>query len=235
MSLSVLHNGQRKKIQINTITSTIQTIVDDAAKAFQLDPLHCDLQHNRKTVDKGQLFRFSGISNNATVELIISNKSRGNREVKIALTVEDLGSKTATFLAQQTLRDMLILFTEDGFLPADALQRSPVVVYLRQQFLADQLDSSFLSLGLGSAGARLQLRFDQNATSSQKEPQLKGVSESLSWNVVPQVTATNHGEMVPTATPVLAFLSFTDQGRYPDFTWRSRISNKDQSMTTRTS
>jgi hypothetical protein len=198
MSLVVLHSGQRKKIKINP-TSTVQAIVDDAARAFQLNPLHCDLQHNRRSMDKAQLFKFSGISNNATVELILSNKSIGNSEVKIALTAEDLGSRTASFRSDQTLRDMLVGFMDNEFLPADILQRSPVVVYLRQQFFAEQLDSPFQSLGLGSGGARLQLRFDQSVVSSHEESHLQKVNDSIS-EVIPQEMVFSPSEAVPATT-----------------------------------
>lgn len=69
--------------------------------------------------------------------------------MKIALTAEHLGSRTATFLSHLTLRDMLTTFIESGFLPADTLQRSPVVVYLRQQFFTlcgSYIEAGFLSV-----------------------------------------------------------------------------------------
>jgi hypothetical protein len=97
MSVTVLHNGQRKKIKMNPVSSTVQIIVDEAARAFQLDPAQCELQHNRKILDKGQLFRFSGVSNNATLDLLLSNNVKSGGGVKIALSAEDLGSRTATF------------------------------------------------------------------------------------------------------------------------------------------
>jgi hypothetical protein len=96
MSVTVLHNGQRKKVKTSP-SSTVQFIADEAARAFQLDPALCELQHNRKILDKGQLFRFSGVSNNATLDLLISNNVKSGGEVKIALTAEDLGSRTAVF------------------------------------------------------------------------------------------------------------------------------------------
>jgi hypothetical protein len=65
--------------------------------------------------------------------------------------------------SDQNLRDVLALFIQEGFLPSDVFHRSPVVVYLRQQFFVDQLETPLHSLGLGSSGARLQLRFDRNS------------------------------------------------------------------------
>lgn len=173
MSATILHNGQRKKIKFNSQTSTIQSLVEEAALAYELDPLQCDLVHNRKILDKGQLFRFSGVSNNATLELQVTNKSKSLKEVKIALTAEDLGSRTDVFSPSQTLRDVLQKFVEDDFLPRDVLLKSPIIVYLRQQFAGDQLETTLHSLGLDSAGGRLQLRFDKNAVVTSNEDSTK--------------------------------------------------------------
>lgn len=98
MSVTVLYNGIRKKIKAAP-SSLIQQIVDDAVQLFGLDSSKSfDLQHNKKTVEKGQPFRFSGVSNNAILDLVESKGTKGGAaECRIALTVEGVGQMFATF------------------------------------------------------------------------------------------------------------------------------------------
>jgi hypothetical protein len=98
MSLTVLYNGVRKKVKV-TPASLVQQIVDDAILSFGLDSaITFDLQHNKKNVEKGQPFRFSGIPNNALLSLVEVKGSKGKAaESRIAVSVEGVGQMSATF------------------------------------------------------------------------------------------------------------------------------------------
>jgi hypothetical protein len=69
---------------------------------------------------------------------------------------------------------VLTVFIQDGFLPSDLFHRSPIVVYLRQQFFVEQLETTLHSLGLGPSGVRLQLRFDRSLNASESPQSLTG-------------------------------------------------------------
>lgn len=96
MSLTIIYEGQRKKVKISP-SSTINQIIEDVSISLNLNPLQCSLLHNNKIIERSQLFRFSGISNNATVELVISNSKIYETTYRIALSAEGIGSKTNTF------------------------------------------------------------------------------------------------------------------------------------------
>ena len=96
MSLTIIYEGQRKKVKVLP-SFTITQIIEEVASFFQLNPLQCLLQHNNKIIEKSQLFRFSGISNNAILNLIVIKNKINEIIYRIALSAEGIGSKTDGF------------------------------------------------------------------------------------------------------------------------------------------
>lgn len=98
MSVLVLHQGQRKKVQINP-SAPVQSLIDEAAKLFDVNPSDCNLLHNKKPIERSQPFRFTGIAYNSTLELVVSksNSSQQDTSIRIAFTADGIGSKTSTF------------------------------------------------------------------------------------------------------------------------------------------
>jgi hypothetical protein len=77
----------------------LQTIIDQAAEAFGLDPLKCQLKHKKDTLDPSQPFRFSGVPNNAVIEIVVQDRNvvSSSANVKIGLSGDGVESTTSVF------------------------------------------------------------------------------------------------------------------------------------------
>lgn len=98
MSVTVLYNGQKKKIKASPI-SPVQQIVEEAMQLFGVSASKMfDLHHNRKPIERSQPFRFSGIPNNATLDLVeVKAKSGQAADSRIALSAEGFGQMSGVF------------------------------------------------------------------------------------------------------------------------------------------
>jgi hypothetical protein len=175
MSVVVFYGGKRKTVRIDP-QALVQDVIVDVAKDFGLDPEKCQLKHQRTTLAKNQLFRFTNVPNNAQLELIVgsgpssSSTAAGagaNPVAKIALSIPNGGSIQRTFDCTMTLRDMLNAIVRDGGASSDILTSSPELIYMRNSYAADKLDTTTLaSLGLAGQSGRFMLKVGEAGTSA---------------------------------------------------------------------
>lgn len=92
------------------------------------------LHHGGKPIDDSLMFRLTGLPNNATLELVHSEKKAIDGEVEVALQSSD-GRKIAKFLSSTTLTDMLKRFSVDfgvDLIKADQ-GKTPTLMYFNKQ------------------------------------------------------------------------------------------------------
>lgn len=184
MSVSIIFNGNRKVIKILNANTLVSNIIDDAFAAFNIElsfRQKCVLKHKRNILDQSLSWRFSNLSNNVALDLIINGTIPQNQPltakvnhseetvghitskptsfVKIALSVESLGSFCSSFPDSFTFADILSEFINNGSIPSCLLSSSCEIIYMRNRFTHDLFSSTSLSsLGLSGQSVRLQLR-----------------------------------------------------------------------------
>lgn len=112
-----------------------------------------DIKHFNKILDTTSTILFSGLPNNAQLELSPITKSRAETDVTIALNLESGSRLIGTFKPQNTLWDVLT-----NLCPSEAnLDQHPVVIYTRNEIYGDSLITTSLR-SLGIMGGRAMLR-----------------------------------------------------------------------------
>ncbi|KAJ1423541.1 GLUT4 regulating protein TUG-domain-containing protein [Ochromonadaceae sp. CCMP2298] len=147
MSVTVIYEGQRRAIKCAP-NALMQSVLAEAALHFNVDAGLHGLLHKKTLVDASQPFRFSGLSNNTQLDLVPTGAAAST--CRIALAVEG-ASVTEVVPAQLTLTAYLQRLVDTGKLPADLLQRSPELIYLRSSYSGVGLGEQTLA-GLGLAG-----------------------------------------------------------------------------------
>ncbi|KAF0980801.1 hypothetical protein FDP41_013284 [Naegleria fowleri] len=76
--------GMRSIIKIEGPNTSLQTILKDFCEKNKISPENYGLMHNKKNLDLSLSFRLSGVSNNATIEIV---KKASSSQVKAAATL----------------------------------------------------------------------------------------------------------------------------------------------------
>jgi tether containing UBX domain for GLUT4 len=106
-----------------------------------------ELKHHNKTLDVSIQFRFSGIPNNAQLEMVESKSIRQETEVFIGLQLESGERVTGTFAPNQTLSEIIEVLVKETLL-------NPVIIYMRKEVYGDALSTTSIKmLGLTSGRA----------------------------------------------------------------------------------
>lgn len=99
--------------------------------------------------------RFSGLPNNAQLELITSTRTRLETEVTIGIHLENGSRLLGTFQPNNTIYEVLSKLTPDELEPS----RNSVIVYMRQEIygITAFKSTDLKSLGLTTGRAMLRL------------------------------------------------------------------------------
>lgn len=98
------------------------------------------------------MFRFAGLPNNATLEMVEAEKARVEQSLVICLQLEDGTRINGNFPSSATLREIVTTLSPQKA----SADQSPVVIYMRSELFGDALDTVNLkSLGLSSGGRAL--------------------------------------------------------------------------------
>lgn len=113
-----------------------------------------DLKHHNKILDTTISFRFSGLPNNAQLELVTASRSRVDSEITLAINLENGNRILGNCLPDDTIWNVL-----NRTCPNEVdINRNPVVIYMRQEIYGDKLQTtSFRSIGLIGGRAMIRL------------------------------------------------------------------------------
>lgn len=114
-----------------------------------------DVKHHNKILDVSSIIRFSGLPNNAQLELCTIKKIRSETQVTLGLQLENGNRLMGNFSPNDNLWHILHELCPEELTP----DKSPVVIYMRQEIYSeDKLKSTVLkSLGLTSGRAMIRL------------------------------------------------------------------------------
>nr|XP_008190607.1 PREDICTED: tether containing UBX domain for GLUT4 [Tribolium castaneum] len=77
-------NGRRQTVKC-TANTTIMQIIEEVCRKQGFKPEDYDIKHHNKVLDTTISFRFSGLPNNAQLELATATKARTDSEVILGL------------------------------------------------------------------------------------------------------------------------------------------------------
>ncbi|CAG7726206.1 unnamed protein product [Allacma fusca] len=155
----LLPNARRETVKVSLDTSILQ-VLEDACNKRGLNANEWNLKHYNRIVELGNSVRFSGLPNNATLELVQSLKPRVESPITVVLQLQSGKRLMHQFPPQTTLWEILEHWSshnEDTIKLTPGIE--PVCIYMRHEINGrSRLEEKTLkSLGLfqGSAVIRL--------------------------------------------------------------------------------
>lgn len=113
-----------------------------------------DLKHHKRILDLSQMYRFSGLPNNAQLEMVEVTKTRQiDSDVTLGIQFEDGSRLTGTFKPFNTLIEILQTLCPDKI----AVEENPVIIYMRKEVYGNDLSTTTLK-SLGLTGGRAIIR-----------------------------------------------------------------------------
>ncbi|KAF5269989.1 hypothetical protein FQR65_LT05788 [Abscondita terminalis] len=147
-------NGRRQTVKVN-LNTTILQILEEVCKKQGLKPEEYDLKHHNKCLDTSTIIRFSGLPNNAQLELIEATKVRSDGIVTVGLQLENGTRLTGDFEPSISLSGILAALCPDEMSP----ETNPVLIYMRREIYGETSlkNTTLRNLGLTSGRAMLRL------------------------------------------------------------------------------
>ncbi|XP_058825136.1 tether containing UBX domain for GLUT4 [Topomyia yanbarensis] len=148
-------NGRRQQVKVEP-NLTILDILEQVCKKHNFNADEHDLKHHNKILDLSAMFRFSGLPNNALLEMVPATKVRTESDVTLVVQLEDGSRHEGTFKPSTTLMYILKNVCEEK---ANA-ESNPVMIYMRKEVQWDSMEKTTLK-SLGLTGGRAIIRLLQ--------------------------------------------------------------------------
>ncbi|KAI4471109.1 tether containing ubx domain for glut4 [Holotrichia oblita] len=147
-------NGRRQNVKVSPNTTILQ-IIEEVCKKHGFNSEEYDIRHHKQILDINATLRFSGLPNNAQLELCTSTRTRIESEVTIGIHLESGNRLLGTFQPSNTIYEILSKLTPDELEPS----KNSVIIYMRQEIYGLEAFKStdLKSLGLTSGRAILRL------------------------------------------------------------------------------
>lgn len=129
--------------------------MEQTCEKHKLNVEDFDLKHHNKVLDLSLMFRFAGIPNNASLEMVPIVNKRVEQEVTICLQLDDGSRINGQFPSSTTLREILEKLCPEK-LTLDSAQ--PILIYMRSEYHGDTLNTTTLRIMGLSSGGRALLR-----------------------------------------------------------------------------
>ncbi|XP_039447168.1 tether containing UBX domain for GLUT4 [Culex pipiens pallens] len=194
-------NGRRQNVKVEPNTTVLEILEQVCAK-HNFNAAEYDLKHHNKVMDLSAMFRFSGLPNNALLEMTEAKKIRTEADVQLAVQLEDGSRLDGTFKPSSSLLDVLKAVCADK---ANS-ESNPVMIYMRKEVQWEAMDKTTLkSLGLigGRAIIRLlqrkpeELRVQANVSAPLPQKERPEEKEELPYVRRPQQVAQTKEEVKP--------------------------------------
>lgn len=156
-------NGRRQNVKVQPNTTILQ-VLEEVCQKHKFDPDEHDLKHHKRIMDLSMMFRFSGLPNNAQLEMVSVQKKRIEQDVGLVVQLSDGTRLEGTYKPSAILGEVLHELCPDERAATDL-----VVIYMRTEVTHEKLaETTLKSLGLVSGRAILRLiHRDPNAIKTQ--------------------------------------------------------------------
>ncbi|XP_012231708.1 tether containing UBX domain for GLUT4 [Linepithema humile] len=170
-------NGRRQNVKV-TINTTILQVLEEVCQKQGYNVDDYDIKHNRQILDLNTIFRFTGLPNNAQLEMVTCTKARSSSNVTIGIQPEDGERIMRDFLPNTTLAQVL-----KEVYPNSDLDKAVLIYMHREVYGRDILEKTTLkSLGLNSGKAILRLIY--------RDPEQLKTQAHISTPLLPKSAAT---------------------------------------------
>lgn len=120
---------------------------------YKFDPTEYDLKHHKRILDLTTSYRFSGLPNNAQLEMVEAQKKRQDAEVELVVQLGDGVRLDGKFKPNVTLLSIVQQLCPNELTGADLC-----AIYMRTEVASDKLETTSLKdLGLISGRAIVRL------------------------------------------------------------------------------
>lgn len=145
-------NGRRQNVKV-TANTTILQVLEEVCQKHGYQSEEYDIKHYNRVLDANAIFRFTGLPNNAQLEMIPCTKKRQESNVTIGIQTESGERVTGEFTPGQSLNQVMQQLCPDQILP------TAVLIYMHREICGlDLLEQTTLrSLGLNCGRAMLRL------------------------------------------------------------------------------
>lgn len=128
-------------------------VLEEVCEKYKFDPNEYDLKHHKRIVDLTTPYRFAGLPNNASLEMVEAQKKRLDAEVELVIQLGDGARVTGQFKPNKTLLEIIQQLCPNENTGADLF-----VIYMRTEVSSEKLgETSLKDLGLLSGRAILRL------------------------------------------------------------------------------
>lgn len=214
-------NARRHTVKVNP-TTTILQVLEEVCKKQGLSSEQYALQNQRKILDDTLPIRYSGLANNAHLELVVSQKSKKVHSTStVALQLESGERLVKEFSSSSSVWDVLCHWdtNQDSMHQGKILNstpeehKSPVCIYMTQEIKGEKALQNATLHALGLTGKRAIIRLihrqleeqtltaKNTETASEEEPKVENkivdpVSqlETVNKPVVMSATSSSEGK-----------------------------------------
>lgn len=145
-------NGRKQNVKVTPDTTILQ-VIEQVCRKHQYNADDYDIKHFNKLVDANAILRFTGLPNNAQLEMVPCTKKRKVSNITIGIQLENGERLTGEFLPSTPLLEILKNLCPDVNLD------TAVLIYMHREINGvEALESTTLrSLGLSNGRAMLRL------------------------------------------------------------------------------
>ncbi|KAL5277807.1 ASPSCR1 family protein [Megaselia abdita] len=150
-------HGRRQTVPV-TPSTTILQVLETVCKKHEFESDGFGLKHHNKALDVSQMFRFSGLPNNCTLEMFELESKRTLQNVELCVQLET-GERF-----QETVPPSIVLIDALKKLCPQQLSsmKNPVIVYMRTEFYGRDLeDKTLKDIGINQGRSLFRL-LDKN-------------------------------------------------------------------------
>ncbi|VDN53857.1 unnamed protein product [Dracunculus medinensis] len=123
------------------------------------------LRHHNRVLDLDLPLRWAGLTNNATVEMVLANRFKVpvGKSVEVTLQIKDGSRKCHRFILENTLSDVLEVFSKlfEQNLLYSADGKYPSCIYMNKRYCGIKELSSVALKNMGIKGGRTLIRYFQ--------------------------------------------------------------------------
>ncbi|KAF4521683.1 hypothetical protein B566_EDAN009147 [Ephemera danica] len=146
-------HGRRVNIKVQPDT-TLMKILEDVCNKFDFSVEDYDLKHHNKILDLTILMRFSGLPNNAGLEMCAAVKKRTESSVIVLVQLENGTRLTGHFVPSDSMWQVLSTLCNEEL----SAMESPVVIFTRTEINGEEKLKATSLRSLGLTGGRAMFR-----------------------------------------------------------------------------
>lgn len=146
-------NGRRQTIKVDA-NKTILFLLETVCQKFSFDSDLYNLKFHNKILDLNVMFRYSGLPNNCTLEMVETDAKRTATDIEICVQFEDGARKTGNFKSSTFLHEIINQLCPEKSQP----DQNPLIIYMRKEVYGEDLAKTNLK-SLGLQGGKALMRF----------------------------------------------------------------------------